>query len=97
MYLEKMLCFQGRHVKTAQLAAIKIMNINEDEEEEIKLEINMLKKVDLTRSVGTVLYSIPPSTFSFYCFVICTKTFGAPSGRDVSKFGRRVRCVRVTV
>lgn len=37
--------FQGRHVKTAQLAAIKIMNINEDEEEEIKLEINMLKKV----------------------------------------------------
>lgn len=37
--------FQGRHVKTAQLAAIKIMNINEDEEEEIKMEINMLKKV----------------------------------------------------
>lgn len=37
--------YKGRHVKTAQLAAIKIMNINEDEEDEIKLEINMLKKV----------------------------------------------------
>lgn len=37
--------FQGRHLRTAQLAAIKIMNINEDEEEEIKMEINMLKKV----------------------------------------------------
>lgn len=32
-------------MKTAQLAAIKIMNINEDEEEEIKMEINMLKMV----------------------------------------------------
>ncbi|VDO37503.1 unnamed protein product [Onchocerca flexuosa] len=37
--------YKGRHVKTSQLAAIKIMNINEDEEEEIKMEINMLKKV----------------------------------------------------
>lgn len=34
-------------MKTGQLAAIKIMNINEDEEEEIKMEINMLKKVGL--------------------------------------------------
>jgi hypothetical protein len=38
---------QGKHVKTGSLAAIKIMNINEDEEEEIKAEINMLKKVTL--------------------------------------------------
>uniref|UniRef100_A0A915MPD7 non-specific serine/threonine protein kinase n=1 Tax=Meloidogyne javanica TaxID=6303 RepID=A0A915MPD7_MELJA len=37
--------YKGKHVKTGSLAAIKIMNINEDEEEEIKAEINMLKKV----------------------------------------------------
>ena len=56
-------CKQGRHTKTGQLAAIKIMDVTEvsetervavssfcgflikDEEEEIKLEINVLKKV----------------------------------------------------
>jgi hypothetical protein len=38
-------------VKTGQLAAIKIMNINEDEEEEIKMEINMLKKVGNTSRI----------------------------------------------
>lgn len=37
--------YKGRHLKTQQLAAIKIMNINEDEEEEIKMEIRMLKDV----------------------------------------------------
>lgn len=37
--------YKGKHVKTQQLAAIKIMNINEEEEEEIKMEINMLKRV----------------------------------------------------
>jgi hypothetical protein len=36
---------KGRHVKTGTIAAIKMMNINEEEEEEIKAEINMLKKV----------------------------------------------------
>ncbi|RCN47253.1 hypothetical protein ANCCAN_06695 [Ancylostoma caninum] len=41
--------YKGRHVKTSQLAAIKIMNINEDEEEEIKLEINMLKKIKVSK------------------------------------------------
>ncbi|VDL72129.1 unnamed protein product [Nippostrongylus brasiliensis] len=45
--------YKGRHVKTAQLAAIKIMNINEDEEEEIKLEINMLKKYSFHRNIAT--------------------------------------------
>ena len=37
--------FQGSHTKTGQLAAIKVMNVTEEEEEEIKLEINVLKKV----------------------------------------------------
>jgi hypothetical protein len=39
--------FQGSHTKTGQLAAIKVMNVTEEEEEEIKLEINVLKKVHL--------------------------------------------------
>uniref|UniRef100_A0AC35TNR6 Protein kinase domain-containing protein n=1 Tax=Rhabditophanes sp. KR3021 TaxID=114890 RepID=A0AC35TNR6_9BILA len=45
--------YKGRHVKTSQLAAIKIMNINEDEEEEIKMEINMLKKYSHHRNIAT--------------------------------------------
>ena len=39
--------YKGRHTKTAQLAAIKVMDVTEEEEEEIKLEINVLKKVFL--------------------------------------------------
>ncbi|KFP39788.1 Mitogen-activated protein kinase kinase kinase kinase 4, partial [Chlamydotis macqueenii] len=44
---------QGRHVKTGQLAAIKVMNVTENEEEEIKLEINMLKKYSHHRNIAT--------------------------------------------
>jgi len=36
--------YKGRHLRTGQLAAIKCMPVTEDEEEELKLEINMLKK-----------------------------------------------------
>jgi len=36
--------YKGRHRRTGQLAAIKIMSVTEDEEEEIKLEINVLRK-----------------------------------------------------
>ena len=35
--------YKGRHLRTGQLAAIKCMPVTEDEEEELKLEINMLK------------------------------------------------------
>ncbi|XP_066437865.1 nik-related protein kinase [Eleutherodactylus coqui] len=45
--------YKGRHVKTGQLAAIKLMNVTEDEEEEIKLEINMLKKYSHNRNIAT--------------------------------------------
>ncbi|CAN8021339.1 unnamed protein product, partial [Ixodes persulcatus] len=44
---------QGRHTKTGQLAAIKIMDVTEDEEEEIKLEINVLKKYSHHRNIAT--------------------------------------------
>uniref|UniRef100_A0A674JYJ9 Protein kinase domain-containing protein n=1 Tax=Terrapene triunguis TaxID=2587831 RepID=A0A674JYJ9_9SAUR len=44
---------QGRHVKTGQLAAIKVMDVTEDEEEEIKQEINMLKKYSHHRNIAT--------------------------------------------
>ncbi|KAJ0009594.1 hypothetical protein NQD34_001296 [Periophthalmus magnuspinnatus] len=45
--------YKGRHVKTGQLAAIKVMDVTEDEEEEIKLEINMLKKYWHHRNIAT--------------------------------------------
>ncbi|KAG7238011.1 hypothetical protein INR49_031365, partial [Caranx melampygus] len=43
----------GRHVKTGQLAAIKVMDVTGDEEEEIKAEINMLKKYSHHRNIAT--------------------------------------------
>ncbi|XP_049712244.1 mitogen-activated protein kinase kinase kinase kinase 4 isoform X21 [Elephas maximus indicus] len=45
--------YKGRHVKTGQLAAIKVMDVTEDEEEEIKLEINMLKRYSHHRNIAT--------------------------------------------
>ncbi|KAJ8950087.1 hypothetical protein NQ318_017812 [Aromia moschata] len=47
------ICLQGRHTKTGQLAAIKVMDVTEDEEEEIKLEINVLKKYSNHRNIAT--------------------------------------------
>ncbi|XP_016894680.1 misshapen-like kinase 1 [Cynoglossus semilaevis] len=44
---------RGRHVKTGQLAAIKVMEVTEEEEEEIKLEINMLKSYSHHRNIAT--------------------------------------------
>ncbi|CAB3998387.1 misshapen-like kinase 1 isoform X7 [Paramuricea clavata] len=44
---------KGRHNKTGQLAAIKIMDVTEDEEEEIRLEINVLRKYSNHRNIAT--------------------------------------------
>uniref|UniRef100_A0AAX7TSU5 non-specific serine/threonine protein kinase n=1 Tax=Astatotilapia calliptera TaxID=8154 RepID=A0AAX7TSU5_ASTCA len=43
--------YKGRHVKTGQLAAIKVMDVTEVKE--IKLEINMLKKYSHHRNIAT--------------------------------------------
>ncbi|XP_067121608.1 serine/threonine-protein kinase mig-15-like isoform X2 [Centruroides vittatus] len=45
--------YKGCHTKTGQLAAIKIMDVTEEEEEEIKLEINVLKKFSHHRNIAT--------------------------------------------
>ncbi|KAK1804237.1 hypothetical protein P4O66_020274 [Electrophorus voltai] len=45
--------WQGRHVKTGQLAAIKVMDVTEEEEDEIKLEISMLKMYSHHRNIAT--------------------------------------------
>jgi len=45
--------YKGQHTKTGQLAAIKVMDVTEDEEEEIKLEINVLKKYSHHRNIAT--------------------------------------------
>lgn len=51
--------YKGRHRRTGQLAAIKIMSVTEDEEEEIKLEINVLRKysnhVNIARYYGAFI------------------------------------------
>ena len=57
--------YKGRHMKTGQLAAIKVMNVTEDEEEEIKLEINVLKKFSHHRNIAT-----------YYGAFICKSTGG---------------------
>nr|XP_034824118.1 serine/threonine-protein kinase mig-15 isoform X3 [Maniola hyperantus] len=45
--------YKGRHTKTGQLAAIKVMDVTQDEEEEIKLEINVLKNYSTHRNIAT--------------------------------------------
>lgn len=56
--------YKGRHTKTGQLAAIKIMDVTEDEEEEIKLEINVLKKYshhpNIATYYGAFIHKSPP-------------------------------------
>lgn len=63
----KICCLQGRHTKTGQLAAIKVMDVTEDEEEEIKLEINVLKKFSNHRNIatyyGAFIKKSPPGWF----------------------------------
>uniref|UniRef100_A0A182WCE0 non-specific serine/threonine protein kinase n=1 Tax=Anopheles minimus TaxID=112268 RepID=A0A182WCE0_9DIPT len=51
--IEVQLNVLGRHTKTGQLAAIKVMDVTEEEEEEIKLEINVLKKYSNHRNIAT--------------------------------------------
>lgn len=45
--------FKGRHTKTGQLAAIKVMDVLADEEEEIKLEVEMLRKFSHHPNIAT--------------------------------------------
>ncbi|OQV16515.1 Traf2 and NCK-interacting protein kinase [Hypsibius exemplaris] len=45
--------FKGRHKKTGQLAAVKIMEVSEDEIDEIKLEINVLRKYSHDKNIAT--------------------------------------------
>ena len=45
--------FSSFFIIIGQLAAIKVMDVTEDEEEEIKLEINVLKKYSHHRNIAT--------------------------------------------
>jgi len=58
--------YKGRHRRTGQLAAIKIMSVTEDEEEEIKLEINVLRKysnhVNIARYYGAFIKKDPSNS-----------------------------------
>ena len=46
-------CVPFNFFVAGQLAAIKVMDVTEDEEEEIKLEINVLKKYSHHRNIAT--------------------------------------------
>nr|CDS23814.1 protein kinase [Echinococcus granulosus] len=45
--------YKGRHRRTGQLAAIKVMPITEEDEEEILLEINTLRRLSNHRNIAT--------------------------------------------
>lgn len=45
--------YKGCHTKTGQLAAIKVMKVNEEEENELKLEINVLRMYSNHRNIAT--------------------------------------------
>ena len=61
--------YKGRHLRTGQLAAIKCMPVTEDEEEELKLEINMLKVCYIILSTFSCQHYYFSETFpsSKYC------------------------------
>lgn len=44
--------YKGCHTRTGQLAAIKVMKVTEEEEEDIKLEINVLKMYSHHRNIA---------------------------------------------
>ena len=48
--------YKGRHIPTGGLAAIKCMPVTADEEEELKLEVNMLKKHSHHKNIGKTVY-----------------------------------------
>lgn len=85
--------YKGRHVKTAQLAAIKIMNINEEEEDEIKLEINMLKKYSHHRNVatyyGAFIKKLPSSTGKHDQLWLVMEFCGSGSVTDLVKSSKQ--------
>ncbi|KAI6191890.1 BMA-MIG-15, isoform a [Aphelenchoides bicaudatus] len=58
--------YKGRHLRTSELAAIKIMMVTSEEEEEIKMEINMLKKysnhANIATYFGAFIKKLPSST-----------------------------------
>uniref|UniRef100_A0A8C7NNF7 non-specific serine/threonine protein kinase n=1 Tax=Oncorhynchus mykiss TaxID=8022 RepID=A0A8C7NNF7_ONCMY len=68
--------YKGRHVKTGQLAAIKVMDVTGDEEEEIKAEINMLKKYSHHRNIATYYGAFvkknPPGIDDQLWFGVCS-------------------------
>lgn len=66
--------YKGRHRRTGQLAAIKIMSVTEDEEEEIKLEINVLRKysnhINIARYYGAFIKKGAPNAQEDQLWVI---------------------------
>ena len=48
--------YKGRHIPTGGLAAIKCMPVTADEEEELKLEVNMLKKHSHHKNIGETCF-----------------------------------------
>ena len=55
--------YKGRHLRTGQLAAIKCMPVTEDEEEELKLEINMLKVFSKLNLIFSILILLLTNIF----------------------------------
>lgn len=55
--------YKGRHKKTGQLAAIKILDLIEDEEEEIKVEVDVLKQFQTHENITSFygIYGVPVS------------------------------------
>ena len=58
--------YKGRHKKTGQLAAIKILDLIEDEEEEIKVEVDVLKQFQTHENITSFygIYGVPVSDTS---------------------------------
>ena len=72
---------------SGQLAAIKVMDVTEDEEEEIKLEINVLKKYSHHRNIatyyGAFIKKSPPGKDDQVSFVCSNQAY--PNSRNFTQ------------
>ncbi|KAA3676636.1 TRAF2 and NCK interacting kinase [Paragonimus westermani] len=91
--------YKGRHTRTSQLAAIKVMPITEEDEEEILLEINTLRKLSNHRNIakyfGAFIKKSSPQDHLWVLVGKRSKKTGLPT--SVGKFFARLGTGILTV
>ncbi|VDL88989.1 unnamed protein product [Schistocephalus solidus] len=80
--------YKGRHTRTGQLAAVKVMPITEEDEEEILLEINTLRRLSNHRNIATYYGAFIKKTTPHDHLWLVMEYCGAGSVTDLVKSTR---------